>query len=161
MTLETRLTALEKRLQAAEDHLEILNLLSRYGPLVDSGSGQAAAALWIEGGHYNHGMPGGENAIKEARGDLAAMFESESHQCMVAGGVSHLTATPRIIIEGDVAEAIGYSYVIVRDGESWAVWRAAVNYWSLLRTPEGWCIKERLNRAVDGSEESLMIMRGI
>ena len=59
MTLEERLAALEARLQAAEDHLEILNLINSYGPLVDSGMDQDAAALWVAGGGYNYTLPDG------------------------------------------------------------------------------------------------------
>ena len=56
MTTEDRLAALEARLRAAEDHLEILNLLSSYGPLVDSATAREAGELWVEGGGYNFGI---------------------------------------------------------------------------------------------------------
>ena len=57
MTTEDRLAALEVRLQAAEDHLAILNLLNSYGPLVDSGgvetgqidTGTGTAAMDLSG----------------------------------------------------------------------------------------------------------------
>lgn len=50
MSLEARPEALERRVRAAEDQLEILRLLNSYGPLVDSGQSQPAAHLWVEGG---------------------------------------------------------------------------------------------------------------
>ena len=54
MTVEERLAALEARLQAAEDELAIMRLLASYGPLVDSGQSEAAAAMWIAGGTYDY-----------------------------------------------------------------------------------------------------------
>ena len=58
MSIEDRLSALETRLRAAEDQLEIIRLLNTYGPAVDSGASRPAAQLWIEGGTYNIGGVG-------------------------------------------------------------------------------------------------------
>ncbi|HTH27883.1 MAG TPA: nuclear transport factor 2 family protein [Sphingobium sp.] len=161
MGIEQRLEALEARLRAAEDQLEILRLLNSYGPLVDSGESKAAAALWVEGGGYNFsgGFSGGTRIV--APDDLVAMYESEGHKGLVATGCSHLTATPRITVTGDTAEAVAYSYVVLKEGERWYLWRAAINHWTLVRTAEGWRIMDRHNRALDGSEESHDTMRRV
>lgn len=161
MDIESRLGQLEARLRAAEDQLEILRLLNSYGPLVDSGSSEPAAALWVEGGGYNFsgGLSGGTRIV--APQDLVAMYETEGHKGLVNTGVSHLTATPRITVSGDEAEAVGYSFVILKEGERWYVWRAAINHWTLARTPDGWRIRERFNRALDGSDESHATMRKV
>ncbi len=161
MTSEDRLAALEARLRAAEDHLEILNLLNSYGPLVDSGTGVPASELWIPGGGYNHAMPGGGNSTKVAPDDLVAMYASEGHMGLVNAGVSHLTATPKITVDGDSAQAVGYSFVILREGDRWFVWRGAINHWTLVRTAEGWRIKDRFNRTLDGSQDSHDVMRKV
>jgi hypothetical protein len=161
LDVEQRLEQLEHRLRAAEDQLEILNLLNSYGPLVDSGSSEPAASLWVEGGGYNFsgGLSGGTRIA--APQDLVAMYESEGHKALVATGCSHLTATPRIVVDGDHAEAVGYSYVVLKEGDRWYLWRAAVNHWVLARTPEGWRIEERFNRALDGSPDSHDTMRKV
>jgi hypothetical protein len=159
MSLEARLEALEARLRAAEDHLEILNLLNAYGPLVDSGSDQDAAHLWVEGGGYSYSLPEGGTARFNAPDDLAAVYRSEGHMALVRAGSAHLTATPTLRIEGDHAEAVAYSFVILRENQGWSVWRAAVNHWRLVRTSEGWRIAERLNRVLDGSQDSYEAMR--
>lgn len=161
MDHEQRLGALEARLRAAEDQLEILQLLNSYGPLVDSGESRAAAALWTEGGGYNFsgGISGGVRIV--APQDLVAMYETEGHKGLVNTGCSHLTATPRIFVSGDSAEAVGYSYVVLKEGERWYLWRAAINHWKLARTPEGWRIAERYNRALDGSPQSHDTMRRV
>lgn len=161
MDIDARLLELETRLRAAEDHLAILNLLNSYGPLVDSGSSEPAADLWVPGGGYSFsgGLAGGGRL--EAPAELVAMYETEGHKGLVSTGVSHFTGTPRITIDGDTARAVGYSFVILREGERWYVWRAAINDWTLARTPDGWRIRERFNRGLDGSEDSHDVMRRI
>lgn len=157
MSVEARLAAVECRLRAAEDQLEIIRLLNSYGPLVDSGSADAAAALWVEGGIYD---AGGVSRLV-APDDLVAVYEGEGHKGLVATGASHFTGTPRITVDGDRAEAVAYSFVILREGERWFLFRAAINHWRLVRTPEGWRIEERFNRVLDGSEDSHEVMRRV
>lgn len=159
MSTEDRLAALEARLQRAEDHLEILNLLNTYGPLVDSASADPAAALWVDGGGYSFTLPEGGDRRLEAPAEIAGMYGWQGHLDLVATGCAHLTATPKISLQGDAAQAVGYSFVVLREGERWFLWRAAVNHWTLNRTPEGWRIAERFNRTLNGSEESLETMR--
>lgn len=161
MDTEARLAALEARLQRAEDQLEILNLLNRYGPLVDSATAQPAAALWEPGGGYSFTLPDGGTKRLSAPDELAAMYEWPGHRDLVNTGCAHLTGTPTITVDGDSAQAIGYSVVILREEERWYLWRAAVNHWTLHRTALGWRIAERRNRALDGSADSHKIMRQI
>ncbi len=161
MDIDARLLALEARLRTAEDTLEILNLLTSYGPLVDSGSSTEAAALWTSGGGYDFsgGISGGTRL--EAPDQLFAMYESAGHKGLVETGVSHFTGTPKITVDGDTAQAVGYSLVILKEGERWFLWRAAINHWTLMRTADGWRIVERFNRTLDGAQESLDTMRKV
>lgn len=161
MSIENRLAALEARCLAAEDHLEILNLLNSYGPLVDSGADQDAAELWIEGGGYDFTLPDGNTTRLEAPEPLAGLYRSEGHMELVNTGSSHLTATPKISVAGDTAQAVGYSFIVRREGDGWCIWRAAVNHWRLQRTPGGWRIAERFNRILNGSEASHATMRQV
>ena len=161
MTLDERITALESRLRAAEDHLEILNLLNRYGPLVDCGAARAAAELWIKGGGYNYSGGRSNGTRLEAPDNLIEIYEGTGHLGLIGAGCSHLTATPVITINGDTANAIGYTYVILKEDNRWFIFRAAINEWKLLRTENGWRIAERFNRTINGSEESHEVMRRI
>ena len=156
MHTEERLAALEKRLLAAEDQLEIIRLLNSYGPLVDSGESQAAAHLWVEGGVYEFG--GREPNDYDG---LIAIYDGAGHQGLIHIGASHLTTTPRITLKGDAAEAVAYSFVVKKRGDEWYFRRAAANHWTLVRTPEGWRIKERYNRVLDGSKESHDTLRRV
>lgn len=155
MSVEERLAALESRVRAAEDQLDIIRLLNTYGPAVDSGASQEAAALWIEGGAYDAGGVKRFIAPKE----LTDMYDGEGHQALIHTGATHLTATPRITLHGDTAEAVAYSYVMKKEGDRWFIWRAAANHFSLVRTGEGWRIKERMNRVIDGSKASHETLR--
>lgn len=158
---EERLAALEARLQAAEDHLEILNLLNTYGPLVDSATAAPAGELWVNGGGYNFGLPDGGTKRLSAPDEIAGMYSWPGHLDLVNTGCAHLTATPKITVDGDAAQAVGYSFVVLREGERWYLWRAAINHWTLRRTPGGWRIEERTNRTLDGSPESHETMRKV
>lgn len=155
MSLEARVGKLEARLQEAEDQLAIIRLLSTYGPAVDSGSCSEAADLWAEDGAYDVG------GLHRAEGHaaIAALYEAEGHQGLIHKGSAHLTATPRITLNGDTAEAVAYSFVVLRDDKDWGVWRASANRWTLRRTEGGWRIVERFNRTLDGSEASHAILR--
>ncbi len=161
MSIEERLEALEKRCRAAEDHLEILNLLNSYGPLVDSATAEPAGQLWVKGGGYNFTNPDGEPARLEAPDEIAGMYGWQGHLDLVADGCSHMTATPKISVDGDDAQAVGYSFVVRREGDRWFLWRAAINHWTLRRTDDGWRIVERFNRTLNGSDESHETMRKV
>jgi hypothetical protein len=152
--LEERLIAIESRLRNAEDQLEIIQLLNTYGPAVDSGSAEAAANLWLDDGIYDAG-----GVTRFTPDALVRMYNDTGHQELVHTGVSHLTATPRIEVNRDTAQAVAYSFVVLRRGEEWFIMRGAINHWSLMRTPDGWRIKERFNRVLDGSSQSHDVMR--
>ncbi|MGE3691669.1 MAG: nuclear transport factor 2 family protein [Novosphingobium sp.] len=161
MSTEDRLKAIEERLRAAEDHLEILNLISAYGPLADSCCVDEAAGQWIEGGGYNYGTPGGGTQRLEAPEAIRNVWAQQGHIDLTRTGSAHMAATPKISVRGDAAQAVGYSLVIKREGDRWFVWRAAINHWTLVRTPEGWRVQEKFNRTLDGSDESHEVMRRI
>ena len=155
MNTEDRLVALETRLRAAEDQLEIIRLLNTYGPAVDSGASRPAAELWIEGGIYNIG---GVGAVT-AHDDIAAIYDSKGHQDLIHQGSSQLTSTPRVTVDGDQAEAVAYSFVVLKRDSEWYIWRASANHWKLVRTSLGWRIAERYNRVLDGSDASHETLR--
>jgi hypothetical protein len=155
--LTARVEALEARLRAAEDQLEIIRLVSTYGPLVDSGESKAAAELWITGGAYDVG--GITRLI--APDELVAMYDSAGHRDLIGTGCAHLTATPCITLNGDEAEAVAYSFVVLNEADRWFVWRASANHWTLRRTHNGWRIVERYNRTLDGSQASHDTLRRV
>jgi len=161
MSLFERLDALEARLRRAEDHLEILNLLNAYGPLVDSGASAAAAELWAPGGGYAFSGGVGDGTRIPAGPALVDVYESAWHQELIRTGSAHLTATPVVTVAGDDATAVGYSFVIRREEDRWFVLRAAANRWTLRRTEDGWRVAERTNSVLDGSTDSHDLLRRV
>ena len=161
MTIEERLNALEKRCRAAEDHLEILNLLNSYGPLVDSCTAREAGELWVEGGGYSFTRPDGSPARLDGPDEIASMYSWPGHVELTETGCAHMTCTPRVSIDGDGAQALAYSFVILRRDDHWFIWRGAINHWTLRRTGDGWRIVERFNRPLNGSQESHDTMRKV
>lgn len=153
--LAKTVTALEKRVRELEDRLEIFQLLSTYGPAVDSGESAAAADLWAKDGTYDVG------GMHQAKGHsaIAALYESEGHQNLIHTGSAHATGLPNVKLDGDKATAVGYSQVLLRDGDGFKVWRNAANRWDLVRTEQGWRIKLRFNRVLDGSKASHDVLR--
>lgn len=152
MSVEDRLAALEKRVQAAEDQLEIIRLISGYAPAVDSGENERAAGLWIEDGVYDVG--GYSRWV--GRDEIAARIDAKRYPAIMNRGQGHILTTPRISVSGDTAEVFLYSFVITKkDNEDiWEIDRAAANHMTLTRTPEGWRVKERYNRLVNGSKDT-------
>ena len=149
-----RLGALEARVRATEDELAILRLISSYGPVVDSNSGDAVAALWAEGGNYEL------EGYHFTRDTMHTTVETDLHARYVRAGSAHVMSLPQVTLAGDRAVAINYSRVFVhRDGQ-WIVDRAAANRWDLERTPEGWRVLRRVNRLLDGGAAARLLLAG-
>lgn len=155
VTVDERLAALEARLRVLEDERAILHLLATYGPLVDSGACDEAAALWTADGIYDVGGIG----PVQGHGAIAALYKSALHQDLIHTGSGHVTSLPQIRIEDDSATAIAHSFVLLRGDDGWKVWRASANDWTLRRMPDGWRIVERRNRPLDGSAASHGVLR--
>ncbi|RYY26701.1 MAG: nuclear transport factor 2 family protein [Sphingomonadales bacterium] len=154
MTAVTSDASIELRLQRLEDQLEIIRLLSAYGPLVDAGACDPAAELWEADGRYD---VGGEHVATGVE-QIAALYSGDGHQSLIRQGSGHVTTTPHIRLDGDTATAFAHSFVLLRGARGWAVWRASANRWTLARTADGWRIRERVNRVLDGASKSHKLM---
>ena len=145
MTQE-RLAELERRLTALEDEREIGRILASYGPLVDAGEADSAAALWSADGVYDVG-----DWLMNNRTEIAAMVRSDAHQGLIAKGCCHFFGPPVIDVDGDDAVAVCESVLLVRrESGGYAVLRAGVHQVRLQRTGAGWEITRRTARQFDG-----------
>jgi hypothetical protein len=147
--VETRLAALEGRLRALEDEREITRLILSYGPLVDSGSAGAVAALWDEDGVYDV-----DELMMDGRPAIDAMVRSGNHQRWIEGGCAHVVGPPHVTVAGDEATAVGYTLMIVNRAGGFTLRRATANHWTLHRTSSGWSVTNRTNRVLDGRPEA-------
>ena len=152
--IEETVRALEERVTRLEDQLALYRLISAYGLSVDSGTGEATAALWTEDGVYDF-----DSSRLNGRAEIAGMVQSEGHQSLIRNGAAHVLALPLLSIDGDTAVATGYSRVYRREGDSFGVWRVSANRWEFVRGPDGWHATSRVNHMLDGSETARAILR--
>ena len=149
--LRATVERLARRVRALEDQAEITQLVARYGPAVDSGSGEAAAALWTEDGVFD--------AVPQRRmrgqGEIAAMVRGAGHQSLIRNGCGHVLTVPHVEIDGDEATGRSYALNIRWDAEADRFWvaRVSANTWRWVRTEQGWRVAERINANLDGTPE--------
>ena len=161
---------LEARLRAVEDRLEIYNLIAGHPPSADTGADYYAEAVYMEDGVFDRGanLPGAQGNKA-----MAALLKSEAHQAAIAGGLAHFTGLPYIELDGDDAVVTSYLQILTpnKTGEAvevpnhgasrgYHIHRVVTSRWELRRTAQGWKIKRRSIRLVDGSEPSREILRG-
>ena len=151
--VQDRLEALERRVGLLEDEVVIHRLINSWGPAVDTGNADAAAALFADDGilesdlSYLIGPPA-----------IAAMVLGEGHQSLIRGGSAHIPAFPIVQIEGDRASATGYTRVYRHTDDGYEVWRLSANHWEFRRTDNGWRVTRRTNHVIDGGPEAPAIL---
>ena len=162
-------SSIEDRLRAIEDRLEILNLIASHPPSADTGADYFTRAAYVADGVIDLG--GG----KAANGNeaIAAIQITPGHRAAIAGGLAHFCGLPRIELDGDSAVAISYLQILTPHpsaephevpnhgvSKGYRVHRVAANRWELVRTAQGWQIKRRTTRSLDGTEPAREILRG-
>jgi SnoaL-like domain len=144
--LSERLASLEARVRELEDQAAVLRLVCSWGPAVDTGSSSEAGRLWDEAGVLDSDM-----SRLEGPSGVAAMVESEGQQALIRQGCAHVQTAPIVHVDGDEAVVTTYSQVFLHGEQGHQVWRVSANRWECRRTPEGWRLTRRVNRAIDGS----------
>lgn len=147
--LRDAVRTLQDRVRALEDHIEITQIVAQYGPAVDSGSAEAAAALWTEDGAFD-AVP---YLQMRGRSQIEDMVNWEGHQSLILNGCGHVLTVPHVVVEGDVARGRSYALNIRWDPEADRFWvaRVSANTWRWVRTSEGWRVAERINANLDGT----------
>jgi hypothetical protein len=148
--LRAEIIALRAEVAELRDRHAIADLIAAYGPAVDRGDSRGAAALWAHDGSYDLG----EMGVARGPDAIAALFEADLHQGLIANGAAHMLGPARIDITGDTAVAVCYSCVARWTGAAFELYRVAANKWSLRREREGWRVVNRQNRLLEGSEEA-------
>src|SRR6266700_6294977 len=115
----------------------------------------------------------GENlSSPHGRESIANQVLSLDHQAAIERGLAHFTSLPHVEIEGDAATVTSYLQILVPQtqgdpvdvpnhgsSKGFRVHRMTANRWELARTPQGWKIKRRTLRQLDGSEPARKILR--
>ncbi len=148
---------LEARIRAVEDHQALSQLVASYGPAVDSGSADAAAALWTDNGVFDV-VPYFELVGHEG---IAGMVNGAGHQSLIRHGCGHVLSAPKIVVDGDRASGWNYACNIRWDQDADRFWiaRLSANKWEFERGDEGWLVVRRTNVNLDGTERSRNLFR--
>jgi hypothetical protein len=161
---------LEERVREIEDRLAIYNLIASHPPSADTGAADYTASVWAEDGEFDRGAnfpaPKGREAI-------ASGSSHPEHRRALEQGIAHFAGLPYVRIAGDAAFAISYLQILVPDRvgpefdvpnhgktSGFHIHRVSANRWDFVRTAEGWKIKRRRLRSLDGSEPAREILRG-
>jgi ketosteroid isomerase-like protein len=154
--LRATVDMLAARVHALQDQVEIMQLVAQYGPAVDSGSGEAAAALWTEDGIFD-AIP---HLRMEGRDGIVGMVHGPGHQSVITGGCGHVLTVPHIVVDGDHATGRSHALHLRWDAEAGRFWvfQVSANTWLWVRTPQGWRIAERINANLDGTAEPRMML---
>lgn len=148
MTDQTRATTVEERLRAIEDRLEIYNVVSAYGPAVDSLNVEGNAVLWAEDGVYQVDGLGDY----EGHDGLKAMIDGDFHQNVVRNGSGHILSLPHVLIDRDKAVATNYGTLFSGEGGEFKLVRLIASRWYLSRRGASWVIDRRTNFLLDGRQ---------
>ncbi len=161
---------LEERIRLIEDRHEIYDLIASHPPSADTGASDYTASVWTEDGVFDRGD---EFAKPTGPAAIAATSSSPEHRRAIEQGIAHFAGLPYVRVAGDTAFAISYIQILVPDRvgpvfevpnhgatRGFHVHRVAANRWDFVRTAEGWRIKRRRLRSLDGSPEAREILRG-
>jgi ketosteroid isomerase-like protein len=148
------LEELRARLRALEDRADIAQVIAAYGPAVDSGDAEAAAALWTDDGRYDTDPTPlvGAQAI-------AGMVNGPLHQDIIGSGSGHVLGPVHITVTGDSAVAVGYSLLVRHGTEGFAITRCSANRWELSRIGGKWKVVWRRNALLDGRASARELLR--
>lgn len=159
---------LEDRVRAIEDHLQIYNLIASHPPSADTAAKSYIRDIFLEDGVLDLG------GSKTASGNttISEMSQREAHQNAIRGGIAHFAGLPHIQLDGDRAVVTSYLQILTPQplGEEievpahgasrgYRIHRVGANRWELARTEQGWKIKRRTYRSLDGSQPALDILR--
>lgn len=160
---------LEIRLRAIEDRLEIYDLIACHPPSADTGADDFARSVYVEDGSLD--LAGGKGATGKTA--IAAILTTPEHHAAMAGELAHFASLPHIEIDGDEATVTSYLQILTPDpsaapvkvaghgaSKGFRIHRIGANRWELVRTAQGWKIRRRVLRPLDGSEPAREILRG-
>lgn len=167
-SIESRINALEARLEQVESELAIRNIIARYGLAVDCGDISAALACHTPDALYIVSAPragrdsehNNEDLHLQGHAAIASMLSSDLHQSLLpncAHTVGPLTV--EIDIAKHSARATGYSRLYHRIEGNPSLMRLAVNEWKLENVDGRWLIAYRESRLMGEEQASRLLQQ--
>lgn len=159
--LLSRLEALERRLQQAEDRQAVCDCIAAYGLAADLRLDEAfvanlSADCTIDLGDAPDQVWTGHEG---ARRFIAAVMGEKADPPRYR--MLHLTNPLTVRIAGDEATAEGYSSVLVASKGEFRIAMAGFNHWDLTRRDGRWTIDRRLRRPLGGADGPQVMMQGV
>ena len=169
--LEARIAKLERRLQAAEDRLSIHDLIVRYGLAVDLGDAEGVADVFTPDAEFDVGSGGsrvdGRDIVFRGHEEIKnGLVLGAGHQALLPD-CAHTIGPVIIEVDGDRAEATGYSRIYHRENKGQAddhilLFRIGFNRWEIERQPDGrWLIAHRSSRVLGDEAAHELFRRGL
>ena len=159
---------IEERIRGIEDRLDIYNLIASHPPSADTGVKAYIRSIFVEEAVLDLG------GAKTAAGNetISDMSQRPAHQEAIRAGLAHFAGLPHVEIDGDRAVVTSYLQILAPHptaepidvpahgvSKGYRVHRVGANRWELVRTPQGWKIKRRTYRTLDGTEPALDLLR--
>jgi hypothetical protein len=158
---------IEQRLRLIEDKLAIYHLIASHPPAADTGNENYYRNAFTGDGTVDLG--GGKTA--DGSDAIASVVARPEHKAAIAGGLCHFAGLPRVEVNGDTAVAISYLQIVTPNRTAapvdvpghgatpgFRIHRAGANRWDLVRTADGWKVKRRTLRPLDGSNDARDIL---
>jgi hypothetical protein len=159
---------IEDRIREIEDRLDIYNLIASHPPSADTGAKAYIRSIFAEDGVLDLG------GAKTATGNetISDMSQRPAHQEAIRTGLAHFAGLPHVEIDGDRAVVTSYLQILAPHptaepvevpahgvSKGYRIHRVGANRWELVRTAQGWKIKRRTFRTLDGTDGALDILR--
>ncbi len=157
------------RITAAEDRLEILNLLAGSAFSSDVASESYWTKMFTEDATFDRGT-------KQDKGkkEVLKIINAPEQKEAINAGMTHLAMLPHIKLMGDSAVATGYLLIVMPDSAAshvklagkgvstgFSIYQVTVNKYTLLRTTDGWKVTKRIVRPISADDARAIIQKEI
>lgn len=157
------------RITAAEDRLEILNLLAGSAFSSDVASESYWTKMFTEDAIFDRGT-------KQDKGqeEILKIINAPGQKEAIKAGMTHLAMLPHIKLMGDSAIATGYLLIVMPDSAAshvklagkgvstgFSIYQVTVNKYALLRTTDGWKVSQRMVRPISAADARVIIQKEI
>jgi SnoaL-like domain len=157
------------RITAAEDRLEILNLLAGSAFSSDVASEAYWTKMFTEDATFDRG-------IKQDKGrdEILKIINAPEQKEAIKAGMTHLAMLPHIKLMGDSAVATGYLLIVMPDSAAshvklsgkgvspgFSIYQVTINKYTLVRTTDAWKVVRRVVRPISAVDSRAILREGI
>jgi hypothetical protein len=158
------------RITAAEDTVEILNLLAGSAFSSDIASEAYWKKMFTEDAVFDRG----QGRQDKGRNEILKIVNAPDQKEAINAGMTHLAMLPHIKLNGNTAVATGYLLIVMPDSAAshvklagkgissgFSIYQITVNEWQLVRTTDGWKVSQRIVRPISSNDSRNILVRAI